>query len=1723
MPIRLDQFRSVSSGKWNTGSVVLDSGNSLKKVNNHKWDVSKNNTKIDASQNLAVRTAFYDSVREFLYGGLGVGQGVSSWNTYLEGLRARLFGGKAGTQELTRKMIRTELAALDNQFADARKAIRLDNANVKAADADEPMDDGRQTGSYGLKDWSWNYTDETGLSRKAINRICRCEGNAVRFLVNELAPSIQGDNVADRRHKAEVLALKRIAGKMALDESELGAQDSKDALHMLNGGFTKESLKANPSVAEKLRAGLKELSRQQAEVSDDNGPQEVSVSLAQEGDLSRMKLTRLRDGKLAVSYRPENGEEKSLTLGLPAVHYEHELERAIARLTQEDLGNGNQLKTMQDELFAGLQVRVPAGEKKPQDAPVLKHIRSLATIALTQNVENVTPAICEKISTVRLATLAAKIGRGEQVTEDDVKGAIDDVNASAESVEFKELQDCFKQTAKKPLDGVDKDVQILADVAYALSLGEVAGTAAIKKNFDDLSRIIKAFRKKDEALLNRLSPTAKELIRTFSDKIDNIDKDWKFADKDFASLAEKVADSFRNSVEAKLRSLADGFESLFDNSKCFTDETPPTSGKSTEGYEEWKNFDNLLYKNNKVGHRRWVEDDPNERNQQGLKFEDTKIASRLEIGSDRCVNIRKGFIKPELYACRTDGAGDGVQKPKLKLGEPYVKGDTFDLLAATITSPEQTKAMKRFAKGKKPSVGGANAVVNTMLKSLYEASKWKASASNDKSAAPGRDPELKPDKQEEAFNKVVEGLAEILSQPPVGLNKGVVRTCLSFETMRNNVENGAHEIAPDFIALLQKLPGATVSSVLKGLCREVLSRSQELYGGMEDNSVAHDDFCVEVINPVYEQMEAWRKPLSDDSEEIDFNELDPARAKEVKESFEPGGRRSNNDFVEKVLPGYLRGIPYDSEFMAKLTRQLVSEGGSAGSSGKERIDWNFFGDVAKGLGPIMQKFLQAYEIPAHASDEMRKVFKDLKDDLTRPSMDYVNAQIEFIKQSSGGRITDIEFIEFLGCATVGAAAKCRVRTVDNPKGEECVIKFLRPDVRNSRANEQEFIASVFEEMALDKREECRDKKVTEVAALKNQRDKALKNIADYESELRKQNAASKGRITEFDNKIAELKKRVKQMEFIYDLFLRERKKGEVLPVEYAAGKLTSKDLPQLVRTAMQKLKTHVNSIKKIASYTPKSGGDPVALDDAYVVNDEILVLGNGKAGTKVGVVAIPLSEIYQGSGKFLSVVETAEHELDKDLEEKDRVKGDILKNRIANIEREKADVVPKIELVKTKLKGEQEKAAFLTEQINNFESSELAKKIDNEYSEYKKMVDNLDSSNKTRFDDIEKELDFRVEHDGICGGIEAYVGKSPTVQSVDELSFVVPDSSFIIMKLADGATVNSDVRKADVLTRKFDRINNVDISTIEKSIEKSDGSVSGADSQEKLQNWGDTMADLLESREKLLKSRAHLIAAAEVWFDEALGPEGHGFFHGDLHAGNIMTDDKKATLIDFGNYSRLDGKTKKSIGALFAGVAAGDADAFLEEILKLKFRKGGDAVAQADLDVLKDGLKRILNGGVGDDANPELVFKRFSEAIIFLSKKGVEAPDKVKNFLDSQTRLANSVADVNRRLRLIDQAVLSAGGDGQWYLERWPLTSDEHKRHVKGFEDHADKLASKVFAVKKGGVDSSARKKTFDETMKRIRALTKRAGVIEPCSYGSVVGKMVKSWMPTGKKEGVKK
>ena len=154
--------------------------------------------------------------------------------------------------------------------------------------------------------------------------------------------------------------------------------------------------------------------------------------------------------------------------------------------------------------------------------------------------------------------------------------------------------------------------------------------------------------------------------------------------------------------------------------------------------------------------------------------------------------------------------------------------------------------------------------------------------------------------------------------------------------------------------------------------------------------------------------------------------------------------------MEALSTYFSKMEPIDRHRMAS---SLLRYAGSESNSGE------ILGALIKGAGPVLQKLMQGLPQTALPQD-LRQAVADLKCNLPSIPPEMVRATLLDMVQRSNGRITSIELTKSLGAATVGQAFLCKIVTVDNPAGEECVVKILRPDVQARARRERDLFLDI---------------------------------------------------------------------------------------------------------------------------------------------------------------------------------------------------------------------------------------------------------------------------------------------------------------------------------------------------------------------------------------------------------------------------------------------------------------------------------------------------------------------------------------------------------------------------------------------------------------------------------------------------------------------------------------
>ena len=168
------------------------------------------------------------------------------------------------------------------------------------------------------------------------------------------------------------------------------------------------------------------------------------------------------------------------------------------------------------------------------------------------------------------------------------------------------------------------------------------------------------------------------------------------------------------------------------------------------------------------------------------------------------------------------------------------------------------------------------------------------------------------------------------------------------------------------------------------------------------------------------------------------------------------------------------------------------------------------------------------------------------------------------------------------------------------------------------------------------------------------------------------------------------------------------------------------------------------------------------------------------------------------------------------------------------------------------------------------------------------------------------------------------------------------------------------------------------------------------------------MKELLTDMEKRQKSLAQL---TEKWVTQGVFEK--GFYHGDLHAGNIMISDTGVTVIDFGNATILKPEEQKQIVRMMVAATRGDVEKFRHGFHML-LKNTPEEVYQEKRDELTLILEDIMQTGDGKSAA-----ERIAAALVRAQEIGLELPPTIANFSSCQMRLQNTLNDMNNNLKML--------------------------------------------------------------------------------------------------------
>jgi predicted unusual protein kinase regulating ubiquinone biosynthesis (AarF/ABC1/UbiB family) len=239
-----------------------------------------------------------------------------------------------------------------------------------------------------------------------------------------------------------------------------------------------------------------------------------------------------------------------------------------------------------------------------------------------------------------------------------------------------------------------------------------------------------------------------------------------------------------------------------------------------------------------------------------------------------------------------------------------------------------------------------------------------------------------------------------------------------------------------------------------------------------------------------------------------------------------------------------------------------------------------------------------------------------------------------------------------------------------------------------------------------------------------------------------------------------------------------------------------------------------------------------------------------------------------------------------------------------------------------------------------------------------------------------------------------------TLHSMEVHPFVPPTMDSLILKKAPGETYDRYI--ANTRAKALEIVG--ELNEDGKAHFRDSGSLRAAE------------AKLIFLYNDTKRRQDFLLQLAEKWVHEAL--YGNGFYHGDLHAGNIMTDGEGLTVIDFGNATHLTERERKHVIRMMAAAMYGRENYF-EESLKALISDEGRAKydSQNTQGELSKILHEILNKGTTFNAGQRII-----AALTTLQQYGIELPGPVYNFAQCQLRLGTAVDEMTKLMKELDAA-----------------------------------------------------------------------------------------------------
>lgn len=340
---------------------------------------------------------------------------------------------------------------------------------------------------------------------------------------------------------------------------------------------------------------------------------------------------------------------------------------------------------------------------------------------------------------------------------------------------------------------------------------------------------------------------------------------------------------------------------------------------------------------------------------------------------------------------------------------------------------------------------------------------------------------------------------------------------------------------------------------------------------------------------------------------------------------------------------------------------------------------------------------------------------------------------------------------------------------------------------------------------------------------------------------------------------------------------------------------------------------------------------------------------------------------------------------------------------------------------------------------------------------------------KGQLDNYKKELDLSVEANNCKSGTIHYEGKDSfaNVKSMKTLDGVPATATSLIIEKAEGTTLDKYI---DELKEYPDTL----LDSFYSKYQRGDGSVAvnkleiRAHTPEKMDSLIEKKQLMLNKIDEAIKRRDHILNLCNIWIDKALMDRKCGFYHGDLHSGNIMINDNEATFIDYGNTVQLNENQQKALVQMALAASSSVEQEASEIPTDILFEAFNDLIkdnndpdfqalyTEEKKQQLKAAFIEILHMGEQNEAG-----FRISLCISKAQEMGIMIPPALQNFSQGQIRLQNTIEEMNKAIEDMKKKVERidyAGADVKSFdpvsiikgrLHRQPKYGEKFKGQIK--------------------------------------------------------------------------